>query len=166
VDPYYLTYRAEKAGYHPEIILAGRRINDGMGARVGRECMHALMQRGRANSTVTILGITFKENVPDIRNSKVIDIARELQRIGVDVQLTDPLASSDEVMHEYGIRLTPIASLRPADAIVFAVAHKEYVAGGWPLIAKMLKDGEGIVLDIKAKLDRIKKPKGIDLWRP
>ena len=166
VDPYYLTYRAEKAGYHPEIILAGRRINDGMGARVGRECMHALMQRGRANSTVTILGITFKENVPDIRNSKVIDIARELQRIGVDVQLTDPLASSDEVMREYGIRLTPIASLRPADAIVFAVAHKEYVAGGWPLIAKMLKDGEGIVLDIKAKLDRIKKPKGIDLWRP
>ena len=166
VDPYYLTFRAEKAGYHPEIILAGRRINDGMGTRVGRECMRALMQHGRANPTVTILGMTFKENVPDIRNSKVIDVVRELQRAGVGVQLTDPLASSDEAVQEYGISLTPIASLRPADAVVFAVAHKEYVAGGWPLIAKLLKDGEGIVLDIKAKLDRDKKPKGIDLWRP
>ena len=166
VDPYYLTFRAEKAGYHPEIILAGRRINDGMGTRVGRECMRALMQRGRANPTVTILGMTFKENVPDIRNSKVIDVVRELQRAGVDVQLTDPLASSDEAVQEHGISLIPIASLRPADAVVFAVAHKEYVAGGWPLIAKLLKDGEGIVLDIKAKLDRDKKPKGIDLWRP
>ena len=128
--------------------------------------MRALKQRGRANPAVTILGMTFKENVPDIRNSKVIDVARELQRVGVDVQLTDPLASSDETVQEYGISLTPIASLRPADAVVFAVAHKDYVAGGWPLIAKLLKDGEGIVLDIKAKLDRDKKPKGIDLWRP
>ena len=166
VDPYYLTFRAEKAGYHPEIILAGRRINDGMGTRVGRECMRALMQRGRPNPTVTILGMTFKENVPDIRNSKVIDVVRELQRAGVDVQLTDPLASSDEAVQEHGISLIPIASLRPADAIVFAVAHKDYVAGGWPLIIKLLKDGEGIVLDIKAKLERDKKPKEIDLWRP
>jgi UDP-N-acetyl-D-galactosamine dehydrogenase len=166
VDPYYLTFRAEKAGYHPEIILAGRRINDGMGTRVGRECMRALRQRGRANATVTILGATFKENVPDIRNSKVIDVARELQTAGVEVQLADPLASSDEVQHEYGITLTPFASLRPADAVVFAVAHKDYVAGGWPLVAKLLRNGEGVVLDIKAKLDREKKPKGIDLWRP
>ena len=166
VDPYYLTFRAEKAGYHPEIILAGRRINDGMGTRLGRECMRALMQRGRANPTVTILGMTFKENVPDIRNSKVIDVARELQQVGADVQVADPLASSDETVQEYGIRLTPIASLRPADAVVFAVAHKDYVAGGWPLIVKLLKGGEGVVLDIKAKLDRAKKPKGIDLWRP
>ena len=165
VDPYYLTYRAEKAGYHPEIILAGRRINDGMGGRVARECMRVLMQRGRANPTVTILGMTFKENVPDIRNSKVIDIARDLQRVGVDVQVADPLASSDETVHEYGIKLTPIASLRPADAVVLAVAHKDYVAGSWPLMARLLKDGEGIVLDIKAKLDRAAKPKGIDLWR-
>ena len=79
VDPYYLTFRAEKAGYHPEIILAGRRINDSMGERIARECMRALLQRGRANPTVTILGMTFKENVPDIRNSKVVDIVRELQ---------------------------------------------------------------------------------------
>ena len=127
-----------------------------MGERVGANVCVRSLQRGRANPTVTILGMTFKENVPDIRNSKVIDIARELQRVGVDVQVADPLASSDEIVHEYGINLTPIESLRPADAVVFAVAHKDYVAGGWPLIAKLLKDGEGIVLDIKAKLDRKK----------
>ena len=165
VDPYYLTFRAEKAGYHPEIILAGRRINDSMGERVARECMRALLQRGRANPTVTILGMTFKENVPDVRNSKVIDIARELQRVGVSVQVADPLASAEETAHEYGIKLTPFESLRPADAVILAVAHKDYVAGSWPLVAKLLKDGEGIVLDVKAKLDRAKKPEGIDLWR-
>jgi UDP-N-acetyl-D-galactosamine dehydrogenase len=166
VDPYYLTFRAEKAGYHPEIILAGRRINDGMGERVARECLRALTRGNRTNPTVTILGMTFKENVPDIRNSKVIDIARELQRAGVTVQVADPLASADEAVHEYGINLTPIAALRPADAVVFAVAHRDYVKGGWPLVAKLLKDGEGIVVDIKARLDREKRPKGIDLWRP
>ncbi len=165
VDPYYLTFRAEKAGYHPEIILAGRRINDSMGERVARECMRALLQSGRANPTVTILGMTFKENVPDIRNSKVIDIARELQRVGVDVQVADPLASSEETAHEYGIKLTPLESLRPADAVILAVAHKDYVAGGWPLVAKLLNDRQGIVLDVKAKLDRDQKPEGIELWR-
>ena len=165
VDPYYLTFRAEKAGYHPEIILAGRRINDSMGERVARECMRALLQRGRANPVVTILGMAFKENVPDIRNSKVIDIARELQRVGVVVQVTDPLASPDDAVREYGIKLTPPESLRPADAVVFAVAHKDYVAGGWPFIAKLLKSGEGVVLDIKAKLDRAAIPKGVELWR-
>src|SRR5512139_469222 len=96
VDPFYLTYRAEKAGYHPEIILAGRRINDSMGERVARECVRALLQRGRANPTVTILGMTFKENVQDVRNWKVIDIARELERLSVGVQVADPLASAEE----------------------------------------------------------------------
>jgi UDP-N-acetyl-D-galactosamine dehydrogenase len=166
VDPYYLTYRSEKAGYHPEIILAGRRINDVMGERVARECMRALLQHGRANPAVTILGMTFKENVPDIRNSKVIDIARELQRVGVAVQMADPLASSEETAQEYGIKLTPIESLRPADAVILAVAHKDYVAGGWPLVTRLLKDGQGIVLDVKARLDRTNKPEGIELWRP
>jgi UDP-N-acetyl-D-glucosamine/UDP-N-acetyl-D-galactosamine dehydrogenase len=165
VDPYYLTFRAEKAGYHPEIILAGRRINDSMGERVARECMRALLQSGRANPTVTILGMTFKENVPDIRNSKVIDILRELGRVGVSVQIADPIASAEYTAHEYGIKLTPIESLRAADAVILAVAHKDYVAGGWPLITKLLKGNRGIVLDVKAKLDRAKKPEGIDLWR-
>ena len=165
VDPYYLTFRAEKSGYHPEIILAGRRINDSMGERVARECMRALMQSGRSNPTVIILGMTFKENVPDIRNSKVIDISRELERVGVGVQVSDPIASAEETADEYGIRLTPIEALRPADAVILAVAHKEYVDGGWRLVSKLLKDQQGIVLDVKAKLDRTDKPEGIDLWR-
>ncbi len=165
VDPYYLTFRAEKAGYHPEIILAGRRINDGMGQRVARECMRALLQRGRSNPVVTILGMTFKENVPDIRNSKVIDIARELGRVGVTVQVHDPLALPDETAHEYGITLTALNALRPADAVILAVAHSEYLTKGWPLIAKLLKQGEGVVLDVKSRLDRSQKPKGVDLWR-
>jgi UDP-N-acetyl-D-glucosamine/UDP-N-acetyl-D-galactosamine dehydrogenase len=165
VDPYYLTYRAEKAGYHPEIILAGRRINDGMGGRVARECMRALLQRGCSDPTVTILGMTFKENVPDIRNSKVIDIARELGRVGVAVQIHDPIALPEEAVNEYGLTLTPTESLRPADAVIVAVAHNEYVTGGWPLIRKLLKGGNGIVLDVKSKLDRVHKPENIDLWR-
>ncbi|MGA7312183.1 MAG: nucleotide sugar dehydrogenase [Pseudolabrys sp.] len=165
VDPYYLTFRAEKSGHHPEIILAGRRINDSMGERVARECMRALMQNGRSNPTVTILGMTFKENVPDIRNSKVVDIVRELQRVGVRVQVTDPIASAEETVHECGVKLTPFESLQPADAVIFAVAHSDYVAGNWPMIVKLLRQGQGIVLDVKAKLDRAKKPEGIDLWR-
>ena len=98
--------------------------------------------------------MTFKENVPDIRNSKVIDIVRELERVGVNVQVADLLASVEETAHEYGIKLVPMESLRPADAVILAVAHKDYVAGGWPLVAKLLKGGEGIVLDVKARLDR------------
>ena len=165
VDPYYLTFRAEKAGYHPEIILAGRRINDGMGGRVARECMRALLQRGCANPTVTILGLTFKENVPDIRNSKVIDIVRELARVGVSVQVHDPLAVPEDAVRQYGLTLTPFDRLAPADAVIFAVAHGEYVSKGWPLIVKLLKQSSGIVLDVKSKLDRAQKPEGIDLWR-
>ncbi len=165
VDPYYLTFRAEKAGYHPEIILAGRRINDGMGGRVAHECVRALMQRGAPKPTVTVLGITFKENVPDIRNSKVIDVVRELEKAGVAVQVHDPLALSDEVRHEYGIDLTPLEALRPADGIILAVAHGEYLQGGWPFVVKLLKQGEGIVFDVKSRLDRAQKPQGIDLWR-
>ena len=165
VDPYYLTYRAEKAGYHPEIILAGRRINDGMGERVARQCLRALLQRGCKDPVVTILGMTFKENVPDIRNSKVIDVARELGRAGVSVQVHDPIASAEETAEEYGTALTPFESLRPADAVIFAVAHEDYVVGGWTLIGKLLKNGRGIVLDVKSKLDRARKPEGVDLWR-
>jgi UDP-N-acetyl-D-galactosamine dehydrogenase len=165
VDPYYLTFRAEKAGYHPEIILAGRRINDGMGERVARECMRFLLQRGCSAPAVTVLGMTFKENVPDVRNSKVIDIVRELTRAGIAVQVHDPLASSEEVEREYGVTLTPFEGLGPADAVILAVTHRDYIEGGWPAIARLLKGGQGIVLDVKSKLDRAHKPEGIDLWR-
>ena len=165
VDPYYLTFRAEKAGYHPEIILAGRRINDGMGGRVARECMRALLQRGAPKPTVTILGMTFKENVPDIRNSKVIDVVRELSQAGIAVQVHDPLALSEEVRQQYGIDLTPLEALQPADGVILAVAHGDYLKGGWPFVAKLLKQGEGIVFDVKSRLERSQKPQGIDLWR-
>ncbi|HZT24490.1 MAG TPA: nucleotide sugar dehydrogenase [Pseudolabrys sp.] len=165
VDPYYLTFRAEKAGYHPEIILAGRRINDGMGERIARECTRALLQRGAREPTVTILGMTFKENVPDIRNSKVIDVIRELGRVGIGVQVHDPLALPQEVEHEYGVRLHPLDKLDPADAVILAVSHADYLAGGWPLVKKLLKRGQGIVVDVKSRLDRRCKPEEIDLWR-
>jgi UDP-N-acetyl-D-galactosamine dehydrogenase len=165
VDPYYLTHRAEMAGYHPQVILAGRRINDNVGFRVARECVRRLFGRGNGGSQVTILGLTFKENVPDTRNSKVLDIVRELQSFNVDVQVHDPLASPDEAKHEYGLALTELDSLRPADAVILAVSHQDYVRGGWPLVTRLLKGGEGVVLDIKSLLDRATKPAGVDLWR-
>jgi UDP-N-acetyl-D-glucosamine/UDP-N-acetyl-D-galactosamine dehydrogenase len=165
VDPYYLTHRAEMAGYHPQVILAGRRINDNVGFRVARECVRRLFGRGNGGSQVTILGLTFKENVPDTRNSKVLDIVRELQSFNVDVQVHDPLASPDEAKHEYGLALTDLDKLRPADAVILAVSHQDYVRGGWPLVSKLLKGGQGVVLDIKSQLDRATKPAGIDLWR-
>ncbi len=165
VDPYYLTYRAEKAGYHPEIVLAGRRINDGMGQWIARECARRLALRNCTNCLVTVLGITFKEDVPDTRNSKVVDVVRELQRFGMRVQLHDPLAGADEIEREYGIALTPRDSLKPADAVILAVAHQEYLGEGWPLMQTLLRDGRGAVLDVKSKLDRERKPEGIDLWR-
>jgi len=127
--------------------------------------MRALLKNGRSKPTVTILGMTFKENVPDIRNSKVIDIVRRLDQVGIGVQVTDPIASADDVAEEYGIKLIPFKSLQPADAVILAVAHQDYVSGGWPLVAKLLKGEHGIVLDVKTKLDRAKKPEGIDLWR-
>ena len=164
VDPYYLTHRAEKAGYRPEIILAGRHINDGMGAHVAQECMRALGARG-AQATVTILGLTFKENVPDIRNSKVVDIARALKSAGVTVQVSDSFALPEEAVAEYDITLTPVDKLAPADAVILAVAHKDYVAGGWPMMTRLLKGGQGIVLDVKSRLDRTQKPGGVELWR-
>jgi UDP-N-acetyl-D-galactosamine dehydrogenase len=112
-----------------------------------------------------VLGMTFKENVPDTRNSKVADIVAELQSFGLAVQVHDPLADPAQVKHEYGIGLVPMEALRPADAVIFAVAHDAYVKGGWPLLKKLLKDGGGIVLDVKSKLDRAMQPDGIDLWR-
>ncbi|HVV62790.1 MAG TPA: nucleotide sugar dehydrogenase [Pseudolabrys sp.] len=163
VDPYYLTHRAERAGYRPEIILAGRRINDDMGERVARQCM--AMLGAREKPLVTVLGMTFKENVPDIRNSKVSDIVRGLKSAGAVVQVHDPLASSEETGHEYGIDLTPAHALQPADAVIFAVAHREFTDGGWPLMQRLLKNGQGVVLDVKCKLDRAAKPDGIALWR-
>jgi UDP-N-acetyl-D-galactosamine dehydrogenase len=165
VDPYYLTYRAEKAGYHPEVILAGRRINDEMGREIARECIRGLLRRKGRAGVVTILGITFKENVPDIRNSRVIDVVRELNSFGVKVQIADPLADPRAVEEEYGVALSGIDALEPADALILAVAHDAYIEGGWRLVQRLLNDGAGFVLDVKMKLDRGAKPPAIELWR-
>src|SRR5262249_19546270 len=152
-------------GYHPEVILSGRRINDGVGARVARECLRLLLHSGSRPERVTVLGLTFKENVPDIRNSKVVDIVRELTLFGIPVQVHDPMALPEEASREYGIRLCSEASLLPADAVVLAVAHSDYVAAGWPLVLRLLRNGKGIVMDVKAKLERDGKPDGVTLWR-
>src|SRR5690348_3204897 len=108
VDPYYITDRAEKAGYHPEVILAGRRINDGMGQRVARECVRGLLRRKAQTRVVTVLGLTFKEDVPDMRNSRVIDIVRELESFGLRVQLHDPLANAEDAKREYGVTIVQL----------------------------------------------------------
>ncbi|WFU18969.1 nucleotide sugar dehydrogenase [Bradyrhizobium sp. CB3481] len=165
VDPYYLTFRAEKAGYHPEVILAGRRINDGMGQRVARECVRGLLRRKAQSGVVTVLGLTFKEDVPDTRNSRVIDIVSELQSFGLTVQLHDPLANAADAEEEYGVKLLPLRELQSADAVILAVAHNEYASGGWPLIQRLLIGGNGLVFDVKSKLDRGSKPVGIELLR-
>jgi UDP-N-acetyl-D-glucosamine/UDP-N-acetyl-D-galactosamine dehydrogenase len=164
VDPFYLTHRAEKAGFDPKIILAGRRVNDAVGKKVARETLRLLQAGGRKPERVIVLGLTFKEDVPDIRNSKVADIVRELSASGITVQVHDPLADPDHAHREFGIELTALAALQPADAVVLAVAHDAYKAG-WPLIVPLLRDGKGVVIDIKAGLDRSCIPAGVALWR-
>ena len=166
VDPYYLTYRAEQAGYHPEVILAGCRINDGMGQRIAHECIRGLLRRNGRGGVVTILGLTFKEDVPDTRNSRVVDIIGELQSFGLTVQVHDPLANAADARHEYDISLQDFDALQPADAVILAVAHADYLDGGWPLVERLLAGGAGLVLDVKMKLDRDQRPASIELWRP
>lgn len=164
VDPYYLTHRAEKAGFDPKIILAGRRVNDAIGKKVAHECLRLLKASGRKAERATVLGLTFKEDVPDIRNSKVVDIVRELSASGIAVQVHDPMADPAHARREYGIELAALEALQPADAVVLAVAHDAYKVG-WPLIVPLLRDGKGVVVDVKGRLDRSRIPAGIALWR-
>lgn len=130
VDPYYLTHKAEELGYHPQIILAGRRMNDNMARYAARNVIKRMLQNGIdvARSKVGVMGITFKENCPDIRNSKVADLVKELQSWGVTVVVTDPWANAAEVQHEYGISLSDISAQNPVDSLVIAVGHKEFRA--------------------------------------
>uniref|UniRef100_C5D949 Nucleotide sugar dehydrogenase n=1 Tax=Geobacillus sp. (strain WCH70) TaxID=471223 RepID=C5D949_GEOSW len=167
VDPYYLTHKAESVGYHPEVILAGRRINDNMGKFIATSLVKQMIHQNMPiqGARVTVLGLTFKENVPDLRNSKVIDVIRELQEFGVEVQVTDALADKDEAVREYGIELVDYDKLIPADAVVLAVPHDEYVEKGWEQFDRLLKHGKGIVVDIKSKLEKETCPKQIKLWR-
>ncbi len=167
VDPYYLTYKAELAGYHPEVILAGRRINDGMGAHVARKAVQQMIHAGRniKGARVNVLGLTFKENVPDLRNSKVVDIIRELHEFGVETFVHDPLAGADDAMHEYGLKLTDWDSLPAADAVILAVAHAPFMALSHSEIAKKIVK-RGCLIDVKAALDaEAFRREGITVWR-
>ncbi|MES2205192.1 MAG: nucleotide sugar dehydrogenase [Pseudomonadota bacterium] len=167
VDPYYLTHKAEMLGYNPQVILAGRRINDGMGAYIGQQTIRQLIHAGHnvGKCTVTVLGLTFKENCPDLRNSKVIDVIRELQSFGLKVQVADPEADAHEAVEEYGIELVKLENLQPAEAVVVAVAHTQFVQWNALDYKRLLKDNP-VVIDVKG----ICKPEafaetGIQLWR-
>ncbi|OWQ93576.1 GDP-mannose dehydrogenase [Roseateles aquatilis] len=167
VDPYYLTHKADMLGYHPQVILAGRRINDGMGKFIAEQTIKQMIAAGShvKGAKVNVLGLTFKEDCGDLRNSKVIDIIHELQSYGVEVFVTDPAAEAEEAMHEYGVRLCPFEDLPRADAIVAAVAHREYKALGAADLAARLVDG-GAFIDVKAAFngDNLRAA-GLRVWR-
>ncbi len=167
VDPYYLTYKAAALNYHPQVILAGRRINDGMGAYVAGQAVKALVRRGvtMGEAMVTVLGLTFKENVSDLRNTRVIDVVRELESHGLGVQVHDPRVAPDEARREHDVEILEAKALRPADAVILAVAHAEFAARGWSGIKPLLRGGRGVVIDVKGVLERTARPDGIDLRR-
>jgi UDP-N-acetyl-D-galactosamine dehydrogenase len=168
VDPYYLTFKAEALGYHPEMILAGRRINDGMGKHTAERTVKMLIRAGKQvrGARVAILGITFKEDVPDLRNTKVVDIISELQDYGVDVTVSDPLADPDEAREYYGLDLQPLERIRDLDAVILAVMHREYMEEGLEGIAGRCADNNALVIDVKGCF----KPEeahqlGVTYWR-
>ncbi len=165
VDPYYLTAKAEQLGYHPQVILAGRRINDGMGGYVAQRTVKLVAAGGRAlrDARVGILGLTFKENVPDIRNSKVYDIVRELREFGVEPLVHDPLAEPAAAAQEFGIALSPLDAFCDLDAVICAVSHGAYAALGQAAIAAMVAPG-GAIIDVKASLVPTSLPAGLRYW--
>jgi len=167
VDPYYLAHKAAMLSYQPEVILAGRRVNDGMGTWVAGQAVKALVRRGLGahGTVVTILGLTFKENVSDLRNTRVVDIVRELGDYGLTVQVHDPCADPEEAVREYGIKIVAREALRPADAVIIAVSHATYVEQGWPNVTALLRDERGIVIDVKGVLDRATRPDAVELQR-
>jgi UDP-N-acetyl-D-galactosamine dehydrogenase len=167
VDPYYLTHKAEQLGYHPQVILAGRRINAGMGEYVADQVVMRLIRNGHSvrGTVITVLGATFKEDVPDLRNSGVMKIVEKLRAFHADVQVHDPLADSHECEHEYGVSLTSFDELRPAAAVVLAVAHRSFREQGWDLPRRLLEGGKGIVADVRSILPREQQPEGVELWR-
>jgi UDP-N-acetyl-D-galactosamine dehydrogenase len=169
VDPYYLTDKAEKVGYIPQVILAGRRINDNMGRYVARTTIKKMVQNkiDLSTATVGVLGLTFKENCPDIRNSKVIDIIREFQDFGIRVVATDPYADPDELAHEYpGVDIAPINADVPVNALIIAVAHQEYAGMSADDIKRLLKGNKPVVADVKSlfDLDQLNQA-GVTAWR-
>jgi UDP-N-acetyl-D-galactosamine dehydrogenase len=164
VDPYYLTAKAEELGYRPEVILSGRRVNDGMGAYLAQRVVKMIAASGRPIRTarIGILGFTFKENVPDIRNSKVVDTYRELREFGIEPLVNDPLADPAAVRHEYDIELAPIDEFKQLDALIYAVAHDDY----GPLIDRIsdMIEPRGIAADVRSALDPAKLRPDILYW--
>jgi UDP-N-acetyl-D-glucosamine/UDP-N-acetyl-D-galactosamine dehydrogenase len=168
VDPYYLTAKAESVGYHPQVILAGRRINNGMGKFVAEQTMKQLSQLARPvkDLKVAVLGLTFKENVPDLRNSKVPEIIQELREYGVQVLVHDPIAEPEEAVAEYGIHLQQWNDLKNVDGLVIAVAHRTYKEMGLQELLKPLRNQQdGVVIDVKSLLDPAKLSKALKYWR-
>jgi UDP-N-acetyl-D-galactosamine dehydrogenase len=167
VDPYYLTHKAEAVGHRPQVILAGRATNDGMGPYVAAQLTAALERRGvrLAAARVTVLGFTFKEDIPDTRNTGVAGMVQELARRGVTVAVLDPLADRRQCEQEYGITIGDEAAVEPADGVVLAVAHRPWRSAGWDLVRRLLTPSGGVVYDIKAALDRAQCPAGVELIR-
>jgi len=168
VDPYYLTSKAESVGYHPQVILAGRRINNGMGKFVAEQTMKRLSELARPvkDLKVAVLGLSFKENVPDLRNSRVPDIIHELREYGVQVLVHDPIVEPEEAVEEYGIHLSTWDHLSDIDGIILAVAHRAYADMGLQKLLKPLRSQrEGVVIDVKCLLDQAKLPKTLKYWR-
>ena len=171
VDPYYFTYEAEKLGYHSQIILNGRIVNDSMGAYIADVAIRNMIKAGQApkKSNIVILGLTFKENCPDTRNSKVDDIIKQLNKYEIEPTVVDPWASERDAMHEYGIKLTKIEDVKNADCIIVAVAHNEFKELGLNGIVKLFKDTKNeakVLIDVKGlfKIDEL-KASGIQWWR-
>lgn len=167
VDPYYLTHKAEKIGYIPQVILSGRRINDGMGRFIAQRTVKEMIRTGHnvLGAKVTILGLTFKEDCPDLRNSKVIDIIRELEEYGIQVQVCDPLCDSAEAYHEYGISLSPLENLGSAAAVVVAVAHRQFRALSVHALRGLMND-DPLLIDVKGVYNRFElDDANIRYWR-
>jgi len=167
VDPYYLTHKAEMVGYHPQVILAGRRINDGMAKFVAEKTVKSMISSGFnvKGAKVNVIGLTFKENCPDLRNSKVADIIHELQSYGVDVHVFDPVAEAEEAQHEYGVKLESWDSLPKADAMIVAVPHKEVLALSLADFQSKLNE-KGCFIDVKAQFDpKALQEAGYCVWR-
>ncbi len=168
VDPYYLTFKAESIGYHPDMIVAGRRINDGMGKYVAEKTVKLLIkgQRQVRGATVAVLGLTFKENVPDLRNTRVVDIIKELKDYGMNVLVHDPLADPEEARRYYDIQLVSREHIHNADAVILAVCHQTYVQDGLAVVMQMLNPAYRLLLDIKATFDPGEaEGLGIHYWR-
>jgi UDP-N-acetyl-D-glucosamine/UDP-N-acetyl-D-galactosamine dehydrogenase len=167
VDPYYLTHKADMIGYHPQVILAGRRINDGMGKFIAEQTVKHMIRNGSQvkGARVNVLGLTFKENCPDIRNTRVIDVIQELKAFGVEVHVHDPIPDPDEARHEYGLELEPWEALPRAEALVVAVAHRQFVKRPLSDFLSKVADG-GCFIDVKSQFDvKALGDAGLTVWR-